>query len=105
MRTSGNTSMWCSTTWGPCLCERACGIKTLRKSKIGDIFIQGGSPGHCVMVVDVAAKAFGERIFLLAQSFMPARKSTCSKIPGPNFQSMVSCQSQGPLATPESVFR
>ena len=39
----------------------------------GDVFIQGGFPGHAVIVVDVAANAAGERVFLLAQSFMPAQ--------------------------------
>jgi hypothetical protein len=42
--------------------------------KIGDVFIQGGNPGHCVIVVDMAEnKVSGEKIFLLAQSYMPAQ--------------------------------
>lgn len=41
---------------------------------IGDVFIQGGSPGHAVMVVDRAVKPeSGEVVFLLAQSYMPAQ--------------------------------
>jgi hypothetical protein len=41
----------------------------------GDVFVQGGSPGHAVMVVDVAEnKKTGERIFMLAQSYMPAQE-------------------------------
>jgi hypothetical protein len=40
----------------------------------GDIFIRGGSPGHAVIVVDVAVNnSTGQRIFLLAQSYMPAQ--------------------------------
>ena len=40
----------------------------------GDIFIRGGSPGHAVIVVDVAANnSTGQKIFLLAQSYMPAQ--------------------------------
>jgi hypothetical protein len=40
----------------------------------GDVFIQGGFPGHAVLVVDVAVnKKTGERIFLLVQSYMPAQ--------------------------------
>lgn len=40
---------------------------------IGDVFIQGGSPGHAVIVVDKAADAQGRTAFLLAQSYMPAQ--------------------------------
>lgn len=41
---------------------------------IGDVFIQGGSPGHCVIVVDMASNEnTGEKIFMLAQSYMPAQ--------------------------------
>lgn len=39
----------------------------------GNVFIQGGSPGHAVIVVDVAENESGEIIFLLAQSYMPAQ--------------------------------
>jgi Domain of unknown function (4846) len=39
----------------------------------GDVFIQGGSPGHAVIVVDVAMTKEGQRAFLLAQSYMPAQ--------------------------------
>ena len=39
----------------------------------GDVIIRGGFPGHAVMVVDVAQNASGEKIYLLAQSYMPAQ--------------------------------
>ena len=42
--------------------------------QIGDVFIEGGSPGHAVIVLDVAVHSEnGEKIFLLAQSYMPAQ--------------------------------
>ena len=42
--------------------------------QIGDVFIQGGSPGHAVLVVDVAQNSHtNEKAFLLAQSYMPAQ--------------------------------
>lgn len=48
---------------------------TLKNVEIGDVFIQGGSPGHAVIVVDlVENKKTGERRFLLAQSYMPAQE-------------------------------
>jgi len=40
----------------------------------GDVFIQGGFPGHAVIVVDVARhRQTGKKIFVLAQSYMPAQ--------------------------------
>ncbi len=40
----------------------------------GDILIQGGFPGHAVIVVDMAENSKGEKVFLLAQSYMPAQE-------------------------------
>ncbi len=48
--------------------------KPISDLAIGDVFIQGGSPGHCVIVVDMAVNEnTGEKIFMLAQSYMPAQ--------------------------------
>jgi len=42
--------------------------------RIGDVFIQGGFPGHAVEIVDMAVDTIsGRKAFLLAQSFMPAQ--------------------------------
>jgi hypothetical protein len=41
--------------------------------KTGDVFIHGGSPGHCFIVMDVIENANHKKQFLLAQSFMPAQ--------------------------------
>ena len=42
--------------------------------QIGDVFLKGSDPGHCAIVVDVAQNPkTGEKIFLLAQSYMPAQ--------------------------------
>jgi hypothetical protein len=47
---------------------------TYRDIQPGDVIIRGGSPGHAVIVVDVALnKSTGQKIFLLAQSYMPAQ--------------------------------
>jgi hypothetical protein len=49
-------------------------VKEPAQMAIGDVFIRGGSPGHAVLVVDMAEKpATGEKVFLLAQSYMPAQ--------------------------------
>ena len=43
--------------------------------KIGDVFIKGGFPGHAVIVVDMAENTKNnQKIFLLAQSYMPAQE-------------------------------
>ena len=43
--------------------------------KVGDIFIQGGHPGHAVIVVDMAVHSeSGQKVMMLAQSFMPAQE-------------------------------
>lgn len=48
----------------------------LNEMEIGDVFIQGGSPGHAVVVVDMAVnESTGEKLFLLAQSYMPAQET------------------------------
>lgn len=48
--------------------------KPIEDIAIGDVFIKGGFPGHAVIVVDMAKNIdTGEKIFLLAQSYMPAQ--------------------------------
>ena len=39
----------------------------------GDFFVLGGSPGHAVLVLDVARNEKGERVALLGQGFIPAQ--------------------------------
>lgn len=54
--------------------ERSLHSKSVEDILPGDVFIQGGTPGHAVMVMDVAENENGDRIFLLAQSYMPAQE-------------------------------
>jgi len=50
------------------------GMSDVRTLRAGDVFIQPGYPGHAVLVVDVARDTLtGRRVFLLAQSYMPAQ--------------------------------
>jgi hypothetical protein len=54
--------------------EKELVAKPFAELDIGDVLIQGGSPGHCVIVVDLAVNEdTGEKIFMLAQSYMPAQ--------------------------------
>lgn len=42
--------------------------------RIGDVFVQGGTPGHAVIVVDMAVhRETGKKLYMLAQSYMPAQ--------------------------------
>jgi hypothetical protein len=39
----------------------------------GDVIIRGGFPGHAVIVMKVAVNAEGKKIYMIAQSYMPAQ--------------------------------
>ena len=46
----------------------------VKDMQVGDVFIKGGSPGHCVIVTDMAVnKTTGEKVFMIAQGFIPAQ--------------------------------
>jgi len=46
----------------------------LEQMQPGDVFIYGNTPGHCAIVMDMAEnEETGEKIFILAQGFMPAQ--------------------------------
>jgi hypothetical protein len=48
----------------------------------GDVIIKGGFPGHGVLVMDMAQNpTTGEKLFLLAQSYMPAQDFQILKNP------------------------
>jgi Domain of unknown function (4846) len=47
---------------------------TIENMQIGDVFIQGGFPGHAIIVVDMVVNESGQNCFLLAQSYMPAQE-------------------------------
>ncbi len=49
-------------------------LKPGEKPGIGDVIVEGGFPGHAVIIVDEAVNSeTGERLYLIAQSFMPAQ--------------------------------
>lgn len=46
----------------------------LKDMQIGDVLIKGGSPGHAVIVVDLAINPkTNKKLFMIAQSYMPAQ--------------------------------
>jgi hypothetical protein len=74
--------------------------------QIGDVFIKGGSPGHAVIVLDMAAKSgSAEKVFLLGQSYMPAQDFHILKNPNsPDRSPWYAITICGDLATPEWRF-
>ena len=48
-------------------------VKDPRKVQAGDFFIQGGSPGHTVVILDIARGPGGQLRALIGQGFMPAQ--------------------------------
>jgi len=72
----------------------------------GDVFIQGGFPGHAVLVADVAEDGRGRRAFLLVQSYMPAQEVHVLRNPSdPATSPWYPARVSGILATPEWTFR
>lgn len=72
----------------------------------GDIFLQKGRPyGHAVIIMDMATNDKGRRIFLLAQSYMPAQDIQI--LINPNDESIspwYALPDDGVLITPEWEF-
>jgi hypothetical protein len=70
----------------------------------GDVFIQGGFPGHAIIVVDVAENATGDRAFLVAQSYMPAQQIHVLRNPQDPGTPWYLAKRSGMLETPEWTF-
>jgi hypothetical protein len=72
---------------------------------IGDVFIQPGTPGHAVVIVDLAADAPGRRLALLAQGSMPARDMHLLRnTVHPGLGAWFPLSDGRPLTTPGRVF-
>lgn len=86
--------------------EKELASASLDNLQIGDIFIQGGFPGHAVIVVDLAKnKETGEQLFLLAQSYMPAQDIQVLQNPNnAGLSPWYEIPGGGRLVTPEWVF-
>ncbi len=48
-------------------------ISSTAGMQIGDVLVKGGAPGHAMLVIDMATGPGGRKIYLLAQSYMPAQ--------------------------------
>lgn len=75
--------------------------------QIGDVIIYGGSPGHCVIVVDAAQNPkTKEKVFLIAQSWMPAQDIHILKNPhlNPELSPWYSSRFEGDFLSAECRF-
>ena len=82
-------------------------VTNYRTISAGEVLIKGGSPGHAMLVADIAEDATGRRIYLLAQSYMPAQDIHIVNNPGdaaisPWYESNVP---DTYIQTPEWTFR
>lgn len=74
-----NIFMYCGTL---SLSKELFSRASIHGIEAGDVFIKGGSPGHAEIVIDVAVnKKTGKKIFMLAQSYMPAQQIHILKNP------------------------
>jgi len=81
-----------------------CLFKPVDRVEPGDVFIEGGFPGHAVIAVDVAESPAG-RAVLLAQSYMPAQQVHVLVNPGdPALGPWYRYDPSAALATPEWRF-
>lgn len=76
--------------------------------KTGDVFIRGGLPGHAIIVVDMAVHTGTQsKVFLVAQSYMPAQEIHVLENPYPQSRGIspwYPLEFGDTLNTPEWVF-
>lgn len=82
--------------------ERDLTKKIFRDIQPGDVLIKGGFPGHVVIVVDMAISKTGEKVFMIAQSYMPAQDIHVLKGPVAEVWYPVK---EGEIITPEWTFQ
>ena len=71
----------------------------------GDVLIQGGFPGHAIIILDMAENHNGDRLMLLGQSFMPSQEFHLLKnLADQKISPWFRVRDQGVLKTPEWLF-
>ena len=75
--TRANFDLYLNRVFGMCgTASLSKQLKTVSMDELvtGDVFVRGGFPGHAVIVVDIAENKAGKKIYMLAQSYMPAQE-------------------------------
>ena len=53
--------------------DESVSIQSNNDIRVGDFLLKPGSPGHLTMIVGIAKNKNGKKVYLLAESFMPAQ--------------------------------
>jgi len=78
----------------------------IEEISIGDVLIKGGSPGHAMLVVDMAIDKEGKKIVLLSQGYMPAQDIHIVKNPNyGNLSPWYKVENEMDIITPEWTFK
>lgn len=81
-------------------------VSNFNEIKQGDVFVQGGFPGHAMLVVDIAVNERGNKVFLLAQGYQPAQDMHVVVNPGnEKLNPWYEVTSTTEIITPEWIFR
>lgn len=80
-------------------------VNNIDSMKAGDVFVQGGFPGHAITVMAIAKNNAGKKIFLLSQGYMPAQDIHILKNENdPDLSPWYDISELYPLYTPEWQF-
>ena len=80
-------------------------VAILKNIQAGDVLIKGGFPGHAMIVVDVAVNEKGNKVFMLAQSYMPAQDIHIVRNPeNTALTPWYEVSDAGEIITPEWIF-
>jgi hypothetical protein len=108
--TRSNFSKYLDRVFGMCgsasLSKQLKPVSSFQEIQAGDVIIRGGFPGHAVIVMDVAVNAAGKKIYLLAQSYMPAQDIHVLKNPmNADLSPWYEVNDDAIIQTPEYSFR
>ncbi|MEO5582714.1 MAG: DUF4846 domain-containing protein [Saprospiraceae bacterium] len=81
-------------------------VPSMRSMQIGDVLIEKKQPfGHAVIVIDMAVNNQGKKVYLLAQSYMPAQEIQVLTNPSNSTKSPWYELKEGGIVTPEWTFK
>jgi hypothetical protein len=82
-------------------------VPRLSDAAIGDVLVHGGTPGHAVLIVDLAVEpTSGRKRALLAQGFMPAQSVHVLRNPlDPDLSPWFALADDRPIVMPEWMLR